>query len=404
MTEPLEVLAHLASFGTPPDAQTAFDMAVGLDGFSDHLTQETLPFLTGGGCELQFVYGQYGRGKTHFLNTVRELARRNGFVTAYVDCRMDRSPFKSMQGTYRMIAEAMQAPNLDGASSSRKGVAGVIANSCQQAEGSKLNQQLQAIREDSSLSPEYRNLVYAFARACWSDRASAEPEEELASLLLCDLGYQLKLSSLYRDHPNLPRPIGKLGRRNAGVWLRSLLTLPWALGYPGFVLLFDETERGHSFGAGFSIVQQGHLANLRNFVDHMALGAFRGVSIHYAVVEDFIELARERLEALSQRIERIRVDLGESDKAALGNARAVWVSLDELTRPSPQESSFFVQLGTGIIEIGRRAGLSEERIPMLQQRFHTQAQSSAESIFEGAVREFVKFAAASVAQEVRHRV
>lgn len=404
MTEPLEILAHIASFGTPPDALTAFELAVGLGEFSDHLVQETLPFLTGGGSELQFVYGQYGRGKTHFLHTVGELARRNGFVTAYVDCRMGRSPFKSMQNTYRMIAEAMQAPNPDGNSMPRKGVTGVIANSHEQAGGRSINQQLQAIREDPSLSPDFRNLVYAYASACWSDQAAAELEEELTSLLLSDPGYRLKLSSLYRDHPNLPRPIGKLGRRNAGVWLRSLLSLPRALGYPGFVLLFDETERGHSFGTGFSIAQQAHLANLRNFVDHMALGAFRGVSIHYAVVEDFIELARERLEALSQRIERVRVDLGGSGESALGNPRAVWVSLDELTRPSPQEPSFFVQLGSGIMEIGRRAGLPEERIPALQQRFLSQAQSSAESIFEGSVREFVKFAAASVAQEVKKRV
>jgi hypothetical protein len=404
MTEPLEILAHLASFGTPPDAPTAFDLAVGLDGYLVHLTRETLPFLTGGGSELQFVYGQYGRGKTHFLHTVGELARRNGFVTAYVDCRMGRSPFKSMQDTYRMIAEAMQAPDLDGNPMPRMGVACVVESSLEQVRGRNINQQLQVVRENPSLSPDFRNLVYAFARACWSYRAAAEPKEELTSLLLSDPGYRLKLSSLYRRYPNLPRPIGKLGRRNAAVWLRSLLSLPQALGYPGFVLLFDETERGHSFGTGFSIAQQVHLANLRNFVDHMALGAFRGVSIHYAVVEDFIELARERLEALSQRIERVRVNLGESRLSALGNARAVWVSLDELTRPSPQEPNFFLELGSGIMQIGRRAGLSEERVPALEERLRAQAQSSAVSIFEGSVREFVKFAAASVAQEVKKRV
>lgn len=404
MTEPLEILAHLASFGTPPDAPTAFDLAVGLDDFSNHLTQETLPFLTGSGSELQFVYGQYGRGKTHFLHTVGELARRHGFVTAYVDCRMGRSPFKSMQDTYRMIADAMQTPDFDDNSRQRIGVDCVIESSLEQAKDRDLNQQLQAIREDSSLSPEFRNLVYAFSRACWSDQASAKLKEELAYLLRADPNYRLTLSSLYRAHPNLPRPIGKLGRRNAGVWLRSLLSLPRTLGYQGFVLLFDETERGHSFGTGFSIAQQAHLANLRNFVDHMALGAFRGVSIHYAVVEDFIELAREQLEALSQRIERVRVDLGELGESKLGNFRAVWVSLDELTRPSPQEPNFFLQIGSRIIEIGLRAGLPEERIAALQQKFHTQAQSSAESIFEGSVREFVKFAAASVAQEVKKRV
>ncbi|MBK1644811.1 hypothetical protein CKO25_09145 [Thiocapsa imhoffii] len=403
MTEPLEILAHLACFGTPPDAPTAFDLAVGLDHYRAHLERETLPFLTGGGCVLQFVYGQYGRGKTHFLQTVAELARRQGFVTAYVDCRMGHSPFKSLQETYQMIARAMQAMRCDEDPTPRQGAASVIANSLQ-ASGRDINAQLQVIRDGAVLSPEFRNLVSAYATTCWSGQTSSSPEEELIALLHADPSYRLTLSSLYHTHPSLPRPIGKLGRRNAAVWLRSLLALPRLLGYPGLVLLFDETERGHSFGTGYSIAQQQHLANLRNFVDHMALGAFRGVSIHYAVVEDFIELARERLEALSQRIERVRVELDEPSAARRGNPRAVWVSLDELTQPSPQDPTFFVQLGAGIIEIGRQAGLAEALVPHLEAQFVQEARSSAESIFDGVVREFVKFAATAVAQQVKHHV
>lgn len=402
MTEPLEILAHLASFGTPPDAPTAFELAVGLDAYTGHLKRETFPFLIGGGCELQFVYGQYGRGKTHFLHTVGELARRNGFVTAYVDCRMGHSPFKSMQDTYRMIAGAMHAPDLEESPVPLKGVTNLIGH--RQMRASQKIQLRRTIRESPNLSPEFRNLVYAYASACWSDRASGDLKEQLGSLLISDPDYRVKMSSLYRDHPSLLRPIGKLGRRNAGIWLRSLLSLPSVLGYPGLVLLFDETERGHSFAVRFSVAEQIHLANLRNFVDHMALGAFRGVSIHYAVVEDFIELARERLEALSQRIERVRLNPRSSGQPESRNMRAVWVSLDELTQPSTREPDFFLEIASGIIEIGRRAGLPEDRIPGLRQRFDAQALSSAESIFEGAVREFVKYAAASVAQEVKQHV
>lgn len=400
--EPIEILAHLASVGTPPDAPSAFDLAVGLDGYTDHLSRETLPFLAGGGCELQFIYGQYGRGKTHFLQTIGEVARRSGYVTAYVDCRMGQSPFKSMQDTYRMIADAMIAPATNGDPVRAKGLSGVIRQGLMQSDD--VEDRLHAVRTHPGLSPDYRNLVYAFARTETSAGAFSPLGEALASLLRVDSGYAVRLGALYRDHPHLPKPIGKLGRRNAAVWLRSLLSLPWALGYPGLVLLFDETERGHSFGSRFSIVQQGHLANLRNFVDHMAVGAFRGVSIHYAVVEDFIELARERLEALSQRIERVHVDLRNADGAPLGNPRAVWVSLDELTEPSPQETDFFLQLGSGIIEIGRQAGMPVERIPSLQEQFGREARTYAESIFEGSVREFVKFAAAAVAREVKCRV
>ncbi len=100
----------------------------------------------------------------------------------------------------------------------------------------------------------------------------------------------------------------------------------------------------------------------------------------------------------------MHVDLRNADGAPLGNPRAVWVSLDELTEPSPQETDFFLQLGSGIIEIGRQAGMPVERIPSLQEQFGREARTYAESIFEGSVREFVKFAAAAVAREVKCRV
>ena len=75
---PLEVLAHLAGIGTPPAAQGAFDFSVGLEDSITHIESETFPFLNVGGCELQFVYGSYGRGKSHFLHTVEQAAKKNG--------------------------------------------------------------------------------------------------------------------------------------------------------------------------------------------------------------------------------------------------------------------------------------------------------------------------------------
>ena len=200
--------------------------------------------------------------------------------------------------------------------------------------------------------------------------------------------------------PDLPRPLGKLVNRNAGQWVRSIVSLPRALGYPGLVILFDETEKGHTFGLRYNKAQQDHLANLRNFVDYMALGSFRGVAIFYAVVEDFMDVARERLEALSQRIERVRVSLPEWEQSRVSNPRAVWVSLDELTDPPPTESNFFEQLGTRIISVGHQAGLLASREKRLKEQLKARANESAESIYEGAVRNYVKFAATQVAQEV----
>ena len=124
-----------------------------------------------------------------------------------------------------------------------------------------------------------------------------------------------------------------------------------SLGYPGLVILFDETEQAHSIQRVNSQQRRLHLANLRNFVDHMALGNFRGCAIYYAVVEEFLETAKIELEALSQRIERVHLGNG----SGVRNPRAVWVDLDELTDPSPKSDSFYDLLGQRIVSIGLEA-------------------------------------------------
>ena len=213
----------------------------------------------------------------------------------------------------------------------------------------------------------------------------------------------MTLGELYRAHRNLPRPLGKLGRRNAGIWLRALLSLPRVLGYAGLLVLFDETETALSRGRvqsvsaylrGRSRQLQRHLAHVRTFIDHMATGAFRGCGVYYAVTEEFIVDAKAHLAALSQRIERVRL----SDAR---NPRAVWVDLDELTVPGPREPAFFEELAGRIVGIGLEAGLPAADADRIQRELGALAFSYAlDNINEGAVREFVKEAAARVAQEL----
>ena len=83
-----------------------------------------------------------------------------------------------------------------------------------------------------------------------------------------EVSYRVTLGALYRRYPWVLRPLGKLGPRNAGVWLRALLALPRILGYPGLVVLFDETEV--ALRRGGTRQRQQHLAHVRTFVDHLA--------------------------------------------------------------------------------------------------------------------------------------
>ena len=319
-----ETLARLAQTGTPPDGADICRISAGLDDALGRIVDETFPFVAAGGGELQFVHAPYGRGKTHLLRAIEHRAQHSGFVTAYVDCQDGESPFRSLPQTYRTIARSMMPPRRQSFFGS-SGVAKVIETQFCEKGTDQQRALIDRIRTSNALAPDYRNLV----RSYFGFIAGEEVEQfgyDIEALLAGMIGYRVTLGALYRSHPRVLRPLGRLGPRNAGVWLRSLLALPGILGYPGLVVLFDETENFLKGGGGQQ--KQRQLAHIRTFVDHLAVGSFRGCAVYYAVEEDFIEQAGHYLGALAQRIERFPLP-------GTRNPRAVSVSLDELTEPGP---------------------------------------------------------------------
>ena len=394
----LEMLAHLAEHGTPPGGDAdVVKVSAGLRATLDRVARETLPFVAAGGSDLQFVFGPYGRGKTHYLKVLAQWGREHGFVTAYVDGQHNQSPFRELDQTYRMIAGRMTPPgppNGPGMSPffGVSGVAKVVETPFIGRDHAGQREVVERLRDDSALAPDFRNLVLAYCTEAVMGGGDEELAERLEALLAATATYRVTLGELYRMHRDLPRPLGKLSRRNAAIWLRALLSLPRVLGFAGLLVLFDETETALARGRLRQRLQ--HLAHVRTFIDHMASGAFLGCGVYYAVTEEFIVDARAHLQALSQRIDRTR-------RCGVDNPRAVWVDLDELTVPGPREPAFFEELAERIVGIGRELGLPAAHADRIQRELGSLAVSYArENINDGAVREYVKEAATLVGQKV----
>jgi hypothetical protein len=385
-----EILSRLAESGTPPDGPSALHLAVGLEDSLTRLERETLPYLRAGGAELRFIYAPYGRGKTHLLLSWQEAARRRGFVTAYIDCQTEYSPFTSLPATYRQIAVNLEAPEAMTDSSPSKEVDSVIEAFLN--EGPAPLERLQRLNQDPHMVSDFRHTVVAYGRSRLQDQLR-DLQQELKALLLHHTGSRVQITSLYRRYPWLPRPLGKLTTRTAPAWLRSLASLPLALGYAGCLVLFDETEKTQNISKLYRRERQQYWTNLRNLVDHLALGAFRGCALYFAVVDEFMGEAERNLAALSQRLERMRLP-GER---IFANPRAVWVNIDELTHPNPENPEFYRLLAERLLSVGREAGLREEKAQRLSAELKGQAERFARSIKVGAVRDFVKFAASRIA-------
>ena len=381
--DPLKLLAHLASAGTPPDdGESVLRISAGLSESLARAERETLTFAASGGGDLQFIVGSYGRGKTHYLKAVLQRARKQGFVTAYVNCDSGRSPFQSLEETYRAIASNMAPPAGAG------GVGNTVEALYVTRDTAERRMLIERVKSNKALVLEFRNLVRAYADAV-ADYSDEDLADRLKALLSATPTYRVTLGELYQEYRRLRRlkPLGKLAKRNAAAWLRALLSLPHVLGYPGLIVAFDETEMAVRSAGGAA--QRTHLAHIRNFIDHMATGAFRGCAVYYAVAEEFMELAGNELEALSQRIRR--------ELPGQRNPRAVWANLDELTCPRTHEPAFFQELSGRIVDIGREGGLPESASERLTPRLRELAETAVRGLREGAVREYVKDVAAIVA-------
>ena len=253
--DPLRLLAHLASAGTPPDdGESVLRISAGLSESLARTEQETLTFVASGGGDLQFIVGSYGRGKTHYLKAVLQRARKQGFVTAYVNCDSGRSPFQSLEETYRAIASSMAPPNGTG------GVGATVETMYVASRDTAARTLIERVKSNKALVLEFRNLVRAYAGDVADD-----PDEDLAdrlrALLSATPTYRVTLGEMYREYRRLRllKPLGKLAKRNAAAWLTALLSLPHVLGYPGLIVAFDETEMAVRNAGGAA--QRIHLAH-----------------------------------------------------------------------------------------------------------------------------------------------
>jgi hypothetical protein len=372
-----DALRQLAANGTISNPEVACEISVGLDGFSELWTDEILPFIAGGGSELRFVEGANGRGKTHMLRVLSKLSEERGFLTCYTSCGADSEPFESLETTYRVIAQNLRWSN-----------GGNPVVGLHRILETVDREQLATIRSSRHVVAPVRNLCRAYQCLLNDDTVSPATIMDLRELMIGNKTHRVVFRELFRRTPNLPRPISGLGKRNAGQWLRSLLSIPRELGFKGLIVLFDETGSDLHWAKAPQRKRQTHMANLRNLIDHMAVGDLPGCGIVYGVTHNLLELAQEDYPALAQRIER--TDLPDIWEALSPNPRAVWTNLDELTSPTPPSTEFFELLGNRLATLAREADACQRSPREVNEIVREEVRRAITSAQDDSIRGFVK--------------
>ena len=368
---------QLAANGTISDPEVALEISVGLERFCGMWTNEILPFIAAGGSELRFLEGANGRGKTHMLRVLSKLAEDRGFLTCYTSGDAETQPFESLEATYQAIAK----------------------NLCWRSDGEAViglpriierldRDQLREMRTSSHVVAPVRNLCRAYHWLLNDESVSMQTKVDLKELLVGNKAHRVLFRDLFRRTANLPRPITKLGKRNAGQWLRSLLSIPLQLGFKGVVVFFDETGADLLDRRKSRKKRQEHMANLRNLIDYLAVGSLPGCAILYGVTHNLLELAAEDYPALAQRIER--TDQAEMWNVREPNPRAVWTPLDELTHPTPPAKVFFESLGHKIGRLAHEAGVLSKSEADIHRIVRTAVGRMAGSAQDDSIRQFVK--------------
>lgn len=284
------IIHKLGSFGTPPEFGIEY-FSVGLEPYIEVIENEYLKdILKYSLSSFKLITGNYGGGKTHFLYLIRGLAWQHNYVTSYVSLSPTECPFDRLELVYKKIVSNITPPLKQNILEQQHEVGIEALLRCWYTNA----------REERNFISEIKNLESSsFTNALKGAMISlvSDDEEEFNGVL-----QWLKGEEAPRELRLRHRISERIDRSTAFRMLRSLVQFINSIGYSGFILLFDEAERGMSISSTRD--KRRALDNLRQLVDECGNARLPGAMFFYAVPDEnlLLEGSGGVYEALKQRL------------------------------------------------------------------------------------------------------
>ncbi len=291
---------------------------VGTEDIIDALDQNYFrgDLADGIGC-FKYLEGDYGSGKTQFINSLAQRAAEHDVVTALVTVGAE-CPFNSPAAIFRAIMESFQPP-ADADAGDAKGldvlIDGWITAGIRQlgAEpGDNVPDHVERLIEEQ-LSGLWRGApdtqmataLATISKRLLKQRCGARETVGDRELIAWTRGDNVRSKEL--KEKGLYEPVRD---DNAFRRLKTVVAfLRTRMAYKGFLIAFDEGTRTSSFRRG-SVKQQQAIENLLTMINQNAEGEFGGVMFLYAATPDFRSEVISTYRALQDRIGTVAFSQG----------------------------------------------------------------------------------------------
>lgn len=289
------ILLRMGETGQPPE-RGAMRVNVGTTELLETLRREYLVTIrqSGRNSAFKLVQAPFGGGKSQFLHCLRELAWKEGFVTALVDVSPQECPFDDPVRVYQAVATRLEAPPADLAEEAEIGMDALLRREIRRR---KQQDGVEATRTwlDEKFGSARVDSLAVRRAALLLMRATLDRDEVLDALLTSWLRGEQVSPGEVREH-------GIREQLEAGTafrFLRSLVQVVRALELPGVVLLFDELDRVMSL-TGRRRRSIGD--TLRAMIDHCGQATLPSLLWVYAVPPEFLTTVVPEYPALEQRL------------------------------------------------------------------------------------------------------
>ncbi|MCD6099610.1 MAG: DUF2791 family P-loop domain-containing protein [Candidatus Marinimicrobia bacterium] len=227
--------------GTPPEEGVDL-YSVGREQLLSYFEEKLIEIKNYGVSDVKFVSADWGHGKSHFLDLLRDLALKHNFVVSKVELHSREVPFDQLPIVIQRIMANIATPK------ERKNGLEALLNDWSVRNKSKSEQEIFNLLKDIGIYPDMRMKLVEYQRHY--NCATGPEYQQCLQVLKWFEGKETK-SKTFKDIRE---------------YLHNFVLFVRSLGYSGFVVMLDEAEAITSL----SRINRRDLANenIRQIIDN----------------------------------------------------------------------------------------------------------------------------------------